>query len=210
MLIVGSLLTWVEVDATLLSSSVRGIDTVYGIVVLACGAAASAAGVLGWLGRDVAPIVLVVVGTLAVLAATIGVGTRATTGTEALAERTAAIEGISIKQARLVVEQSLRFGTVGFSGGAGVYLSVAGGLSVLASAWLEVVGRRLRRATSRGSTSRIVVDVPPSGSSHAELRPGSLDVGSDHTARGGEPGSERRGGASDLEGPGREREGRGG
>ena len=55
-----------------------------------------------------------------------------------------------------------------------------------------------------------VVDVPPSGSSHAELRPGSLDVGSDHTARGGEPGSERRGGASDLEGPGREREGRGG
>ena len=45
---------------------------------------------------------------------------------------------------------------------------------------------------------------------HAELRPGSLDVGSDHTARGGEPGSERRGGASDLEGPGREREGRGG
>jgi hypothetical protein len=113
-------------------------------------------------GRDVAPVLLTVVGIASLVAATIAVGSRASIGAEALAQRTATVEGTSIEQARDVVDLALRFGTVDVSGSAGVYLAVAGAGCVLASAWLVAIGRRSRVNTARRPLSRIVVDAPSS------------------------------------------------
>ncbi|MEX0990475.1 MAG: hypothetical protein WD206_09320 [Actinomycetota bacterium] len=162
MLLVGSCLGWVSVEAVPLSLSLTGIATWYGIVTFVCGVATLGIGIVAMVGGRIPIALLAAAGIVAVVLGTVAVADRASIGEDALAERTAEVEGVSVEQARAIVEQARRFGVVEVSGGTGLYLVVAGGLCAAAAAWLAAAGRR--RPPARGPappSSTVVVDVPP-------------------------------------------------
>jgi hypothetical protein len=168
MLLVGSLLSWVSVEATPLSLSVRGSSTPLGIAAAACGLVAVAWGVLAMTGRLVPPVIVLVAGIAAVVFATLAVIGRDDIGSDALADRIAEIESIPVTQAREQIELAQRFGGVRISGSAGVYLAVGGGVAAAAAGWIAAAGRRGRRPAAR---SVITVDLPPDRGSGREPGP---------------------------------------